>query len=380
MKAISVACQGVPQLKEQMNSIVSSEFRPTLAIVFSSVSHDLDQISQIFTQYEIELFGCTTAGEIVDNELLSDSISIMLLEIDKQHFKILTKELKDEDILEAATEVGNQVKNTFSNPGILLLSGRLSINAEKLIKGIKNGVQSIIPIYGALAGDNLNMEATYVFTNDKISSNGICTLVFNTDVISISGLATSGWEAVGVENTVTEAKGNLVLKINGENAFTVFKRYFGYSENPQTNEDQLIGLQTNYPLQFIKEGGHTVLRSPLLIDPEIGSITLAGSVEVGDKFRFSYAPGFHVIEQTIEEIAELKRSNQQADAVILFSCKGRHGAFGPLLKKEIQGIYNYWESPMTGFLSYGEIGDIGNGRCEFHNETCSLVLLKEKTI
>jgi hypothetical protein len=33
---------------------------------------------------------------------------------------------------------------------------------------------------------------------------------------------------------------------------------------------------------------------------------------------------------------------------------------------------------MVGFLSYGEIGNVANGICDFHNETCSLITIKEK--
>ena len=35
-------------------------------------------------------------------------------------------------------------------------------------------------------------------------------------------------------------------------------------------------------------------------------------------------------------------------------------------------------APMIGFFSYGEIGNVKGGACDFHNETCSLVLLKER--
>ena len=120
------------------------------------------------------------------------------------------------------------------------------------------------------------------------------------------------------------------------------------------------------------------MRSPLVLDEDNGSITLMGGVNQGDKFRFSNSPGFEVIEQTIEEFEQLKDKSPDVDALILYSCKGRHGALGPLLEDEISGLYNYWNKPMIGFLSYGEIGNTPSGICEFHNETCSLVSLREK--
>ena len=85
-----------------------------------------------------------------------------------------------------------------------------------------------------------------------------------------------------------------------------------------------------------------------------------------------------MIEQTVDEFGLLQKDFPEADALILFSCKGRHGAFGPMLEDEVEGTYRHWKKPMIGLLTYGEFGDNGKGRCEFHNETCSLVILKEQ--
>ena len=92
----------------------------------------------------------------------------------------------------------------------------------------------------------------------------------------------------------------------------------------------------------------------------------------------SISPGVEVIDQTIAELTDFLHDTTDADALILFSCKGRHAALGPFLADEIEGIYNHWQKPMIGFLSYGEIGNVRNGVCEFHNETCSLLAIKEK--
>ncbi len=42
---------------------------------------------------------------------------------------------------------------------------------------------------------------------------------------------------------------------------------------------------------------------------------------------------------------------------------------------KIRGI---WEKPLIGFFTYGEIGAAKDSLCDFHNETCSMVILEEK--
>ena len=378
MNVISLNCTNSKQLKNDLEAILNNQFVPSIAFVLTSVHQDIDSIISIFSALDIDIIGCTTAGEIVDDQLYENSIAVLLMDIDKSNYEIILKKYAYSSIKETAYKAGEEAKQHFDNPGLLLLASGLAINAEQMIAGLREGIGKTIPIYGGLAGDDLKISKTFVFTNEYVEEQSIAMLVLDTDKIIIKGLATSGWEPVGVENTITKAKGNKVYEINGEPAFDVFSRYFGLSGDPVSNQDKLIALQINYPFQFIRKEGHTVLRSPMLIDQEENSITLSASVNEGDKFKFSYSPGFEVIEQTIEEMGKLKKEASEVDCTILFSCKGRHGAFGPLLEKEIAGAFNYWEKPMIGFLSYGEIGDIGNGICEFHNETCSLVTLKEK--
>jgi len=66
------------------------------------------------------------------------------------------------------------------------------------------------------------------------------------------------------------------------------------------------------------------------------------------------------------------------DAIILFSCKARHWAFGPMLEDEVEEIDKLWDVPFHGFFTFGEIGKNENGNTHFFNETCSLVTLREK--
>ncbi len=377
MKVNSIICRNTQTLREEVTKTREKYFVPTLGIVFSSITKDIAAIQSVFAEFNISLLGCTTAGEIADDQLFEESIAVLLFDLNKEYFQTIQKPYEYEDVDKVAAELGQISKAAFNHPGLLVLASGLVINAEKMVDGFRSSLEHNTPIFGGIAGDDLRMKKTFVFTNEELSDRSIGCLVIDNEKVSMKGLATSGWEAVGVENTVTKAAGNKILEVNGEKAFTVFSKYFGFSMEGTSDQDKLISLQTNYPFQFIREGGYTVLRSQILIDPAEGSITISGYVKKGDKFKFSYSPGFHVIEKTINEFGVFKNQFEDADAIVLFSCKGRHGAFGPLLEKEIKGIHHFWEKPMIGFLSYGEIGDLGNGVCEFHNETCSLVLLKE---
>lgn len=372
MKVHSFHCESPEELKKMVLEQYPA-FQPTLAVVFCSSGQDINAIRSVFNALAIDLVGCTTAGEIADAQLYEQSIVVMLLAIDRSFYRVLLETFDAQGVGPTAEALGKQAVAAFKHPGGIMLTGGLTIDAELVIESLRKGAGKSIPMYGGMAGDDLEMRETIIFDNVTVSSQGLLLLLLDTDHVSLQGVAVSGWEPIGGVNTITKAEGNIIYTINDERAYDVFIRYFGLSE-----EDVLISIQTNYPLQIYKEGGYSVLRSPIVVNDKDGSITLSASVKEGEKFRFSSSPGFEVIDMAISKFQDFRQKVADADALILFSCKGRHGAFGPLLEDEVNGIFREWKKPMIGFLSYGEFGDTGEGRCEFHNSTCSLAILKEK--
>lgn len=378
MKTKSISADSVADLNVQLNELINDNFQPNLAIIFASINHDLPSLSKFFDDKNIDLFGLSSAGEIIDKEVIESGIVGLFFEVNPDFYQIKMVENSFDTLFETGKVAGNFLKEAFENPALMIGSGGLTIDVEKIVDGLKSSLGKDTPIFGGLAGDDWNLEQTYVFTRNRVIDNGIVTLTFDNDKIEMQGLVVCGWEAIGKTNTVTKAEGNLVYSINDEPALDVFLRYFGHLENEEINTEKLNNASAQYPMQVFREDGTSVLRSPMKSNLEDKSILLAGNVSQGAEFRFSVAPGFQVIDQTIKEFGALKKDFPEADALILFSCKGRHASLGPMIEDEVEGIFDYWEKPMIGFFSYGEIGNVKGGMCDFHNETCSLVLLKEK--
>lgn len=378
MNVKTLKAQSVKQLKQQLIAYTSADFKPTLAVVFSSPKQSLQELQSLFNQQDIQLIGCSSAGEIADSEVLTEGIVGLLFDINVNYYKTHIQNRKDKSTYQVAYDMGLSSINEFTNPAIFIMSGGVSVNADEIIFGLKDSIKRDIPIFGGLAGDDLALNKTYVFNNQYIVEDGLLSWIIDNDKIEVQGLAASGWEAIGTTNTITKAEGNLIYSINNEPALDVFLKYFGFFDNTNMEGKPITTISAQYPLQVIRDNGHNVLRSPLMGDEENRTLMLAGGVKTGDQFRFSISPGFEVIDQTIEEFQKLKTTIAEVDALILISCKGRHAALGPMIEDEIEGIYNYWKAPMIGFFSYGEIGMNESGTCDFHNETCSLIAFKEK--
>lgn len=376
MKSISFNVASVEALENELLEIKATQFNPTLAIVFGSISCDLDQIPTLFNNHKIDVIGCSTAGEISNGEFSDKGISVLLMNLDKSYYKIEAVNNVGQNSLEAGISIGKSAKAFCENPAFLNFCG-MTMSADDMIDGIREVVNGKVKLFGAIAGDDFMMEQTWTIINEGCYKDAMVSLIFNQDKVEIGGRAICGWEPIGVENTITKAEGNVIYTINDKPALEVFENYFGILHSNEEEQDTLLVGVAQYPLQITRKG-NKILRAALSVNEEEGSLFMAGPVKTGDVFKFSVAPGFEIIEQTIQAFEEYSKSFPEVDAMILLSCKARHMSLGPMVEDEIKGIQNIWKKPLTGFFSYGEVGVSETGECHFYNETCSLILIKEK--
>ena len=376
MIAKNIHGQHINEIRSKFAGAIANGFKPTLAIVFCSIVQDRKSIVDFFNEQQVDVFGATTAGEIVDDEVMEQSTVIMLLDIKKEYYRIFTKQSQQNNTYQISQSAVMCAKEYFSNPSVILISSGLTIDAEQIIKGVKD-VDANIPLYGGLAGDDLTMKASYVFSNAFESPDGIIALIIDNNKVNVQGIATSGWDNIGIEKTITKSDGNIVYSIDGESAVDVFVKYFQFTGSVD-NKAEIIAMNfAQYPLQLKKDNGNTVLRAPLMVNTDTRALIFAGGIPEGSKVKFSVPPGFDLVEKTASEISNLKTTIPSADAILMFSCKARHLALGPMTADEAASVRSIWDKPLLGFFTYGEIGTAKDSTCDFHNETCSMVVVKE---
>lgn len=376
MRSKTIFTKSIAEIDTQLQETTQTGFQPTLAIVFASLSCNIEQLKNVLNKHQIQFVGATTSGEIGNRTIQNGGISILLLDLDTDYFKIEQRAANYSTSFKVGQELSVSAKASFINPAFLVFFS-LNVNGEALIDGMSEDKDNLPIIFGGMAGDDMKMDQTYTLSNQKIGNNLVTTLILDNDKIAVEGMALSGWQPIGAENCITKAKDNIIYEINDEPALAIVKRYFGdYYANSLNGDSVSLGA-AQYPLQ-ISRGDSFVLRAALDADELDGSLRMAGPVAQGDNFHFSIAPGFEVIEETIEGFKEYAAKQPEADALIMISCVARHMSLGPLIEEEVEGIYEIWNKPMIGFFSYGEVGQQEKGTSHFYNETCSLVLLKER--
>ena len=377
MKAQSIKGKTPEEIQAALDNCISEGLNPTLAIAFASVSQDLTAIRRILDQAGITIFGLTTNGEFIDEVTEKKSIAIQLLELNRDAFQIFFEEYPEENYREVAQSIARQAQEKFPEPAYLVGLSYATVDAEEILHGLEDVAGKDINAFGGCAGDDYSFTTTYVFTNEKETSQGMVCLVFDQEKVKVSGVATCGWKAVGTDKLVTKSEGNHVYTIEGVPAAEITARYGGLELTPES-QDSLIDLAANFPLQLQRENGEAVMRPGLVVDWDDYSFYCTGKVPQGSKIRFSLPPDWDVMQKVVTGVQQLKDSDMpEADAVIVFSCAGRILSFGPMMTSEIEGIRKVWNVPMIGMFSNAELGRTAGGNLEMHNLTTCCIALKE---
>ncbi|HET9744111.1 MAG TPA: FIST N-terminal domain-containing protein [Chitinophagaceae bacterium] len=379
MKAKSIKGKSPEEVRLALDQSRDDGFTPTLAIVFLSVSQDRDAVVKILNEAGIRIFGATTNGEFTDENPEKLSVAILLMDMKPDHFSILHAEYPKRNYREVAGAIAKKAKQLFKNPAFLISGTHLETDAEQLLFGFEDEIGKDVNVFGGMAGDDYAFREQFVFTNNYESSLGMIALVLDEDEIKIRGRAICGWKAVGTEKTVTRSEGNHVYTVDNVPVLDLTTKYGGLENVSPENENLLLEVAANLPLQLQREVGDPVMRPGLVVDWSDRSFYCSGSVPQGSKVRFSLPPDWDVMEKVIKGSEDLKTTAMPgADALVVFSCAGRIMSLGPLMNQEIEGVKKVWNVPMVGMFSNAELARATGGNLEMHNLTTCVVALKEK--
>ena len=383
MQAKSIKGKSIAEINDALQQSMSDAFKPTLAIVFISIKQDRTAVCEILHKEGIDILGATSSGEFINGHQSKGETVIMLLDLPKDDYTILLKDIGEGSLTAAAEQLANAALQKFNKPAFILCSTSLKedgniLDGEILIRSIEKVVGTTSNIFGGMAGDDISFTGAYVFTAYESTSYGIAALILDEDKISLHGMAISGWKPIGVLRTVTKSEDNLIYSIDDKPALEMYLRFLGSEVAPGDDQIKFFeSLGNHYPFQIEREHREPLMCNPIGYNREKGALVCESNVQQGSRFRFSTPPDFDIKETIVEKAKELK-GNKDADALLIFSCAGRLAALGPMAEQENEGLQQVWNVPMAGFYTYGEYGRALNGKHEFHSTTNSWVALKEK--
>jgi hypothetical protein len=324
--------------------------------------------------------GCSTAGEFANDGVYDDSLVVTALRLENSTIKVRTTEIKNMDDSFAAGQrlarqfEGNDMKSIF------ILGTGLDINGSGLIDGIRDILGSKVVITGGLAGDSTRFQKTYTNFNQTISSNQILAVGFYGERFHVSYASRGGWQAFGPVRKVTQSSRNVLLKVDGEPALEIYKKYLG------DKSKGLPGSALLYPFALLNDDKATsgLIRTILAVDEGAKSVTFAGDMPEGGWVRLMHTNNAGLVGGA-REAAQVTFQGAtgpgaQDGLAILVSCVGRKLVMGTDSEEELDAVRETLSPSalLTGFYSFGEIcPDQVSGVCKLHNQTMTITYMYE---
>jgi len=320
----------------------------------------------------------TTAGEIVDTQVIDDSIIATAVHFKHTQLKFAKTNINEEiNSYQAGCKLAEALtKKDLAH--VFVLSDGQKVNGSELVAGLNAHIPAPIAITGGLAGDGTRFEKTLVGINGPPEEGNIVAIGFYGDRLKVGFGSVGGWDSFGPERLITRAKGNVLYELDGQSALDLYKKYLG---------DQAAGLPATgllFPLSIkIQEGSESLVRTILAVDEKEKSMTFAGDMPEGAyaclmkaNFDRLIDGAFAAANHSYEKIGSVS-----PDLAILISCIGRKIVLDQRIEEEVESVREVLgeKTALTGFYSYGEISPFAlSAKCELHNQTMTITTMSER--
>ncbi len=321
----------------------------------------LDELNSILPNATI--IGSSTDGEILDGCIYTTQTIISFTRFDNVVCKADYIEYNEnKNIRDLSLELSKRIYQPNTKLIIAFVDG-LNTDGEQFLKNITNDDNIIVS--GGLAGDNSSFVKTFVFTKDKLLTNGAVAVSLSGE-FNIYTDFSFNWEPIGQKLTVTSANDNTVYTIEDKTAYDTYKYYLG-----EDVAKRLPAIGIEFPL-IIQRDDINIARAVTGVNSD-GSLNFAGDLKVGDIVRFGYGNS-ELILNSAALIPE-KLNNIPVESIFIYSCMARRRFMNHLATQELEPFNNFCTN--SGFFTYGEFFSKNGEQKELLNQTMTILVLSE---
>ncbi len=318
--------------------------------------------------------GCSSSGEILDDQLYDDTLIISVVEFDHVCVKYASVDIQDyPDSYQAGLALTKKISQSELKACFVLSDG-LQINGAEMVAGINQGLSEGVAVTGGMAADQHRFESTWVIDENDKPRPGVISMVALYGGLKVNHASNGGWQTFGPDRLVTRSAGNVLYELDNKPFLALYKEYLG------DLAEQLPAIALRFPLELYKPGEDKCLvRTVLDIDEHEQSMTFAGDVPQGYTARLMQASVDQLIDGAASAASAIKGRCDGDELCVAISCTGRRMVMGEDTEEELDAVLNELPAGIRqiGFYSYGELSPYLEGRCDLHNETMTLTTFSE---
>jgi hypothetical protein len=356
----------------------ATSINPQVCLLFGSrltIEANPEYYQSLKTIYpNTEVIITSTAGNIIDEYLVDDTIIATAIEFEKTKIKtgVFGFNQTTDKLL------GEKVANYFNAPDLcnILIFSCMGINAGNLLYGINSVLKGSVTVSGGVAGDDTRFEKTLVGLNNHLSdSQLVAVAMYGTD-LKVGHGTKGGWDTFGPRRKVTKSHGNVLFEIDNKPALDLYKEYLGEKSS------ELPAAALLFPFAIINpETKELIVRGVQNVDAEKKSLILYADINEGETIQLMRCDFDNVIEGAVNAAKETFDSiKTPPQLAILISCVARRMALGQLTEEELSVTKKTYgeKTTLCGFYSYTELSPLmGDNACHLHNQTMTITTFIE---
>lgn len=327
--------------------------------------------------------GCSTAGEIHQDKVLDDSLTVTLIRFHTARALSVRAELEGAGQSLAAGERLAASLPRAELRHVLVFASGLEVNGSELARGLCANLPEGVTSSGGLAGDGDRFERTFVLLDGVPHERAAVAVGLYGASLEIGCGSQGGWDVFGPERLITASAGNVLLELDGCNALELYERYLGKLSAGLPATALLFPLSIRRPGC---EGG--LVRTILGIDRERRRMIFAGDMPEGAYARLMKAHFGRLVDGATDAAVQATAArrarlgpNAEPGLALLISCVGRKLLLKQLVEEEVESVADVIgaDVPLAGYYSYGELApNPTTGHCELHNQTMTITTISER--
>jgi hypothetical protein len=369
-------------------SAESSPTRCDLVLINAVVGHDLVALSKV-AQAEhpgAHVLAASCAG-VVGREGPGESMhDIALMTVRGEGFTVAHVDgLFGHTSFEKGVELGRQLGKAPRPVRMMyLLASGIDIANDALIAGIESVLGPHVTIFGATSSDQMQGVATFQAIDGRRYQHAAFAVGIWDPTLEVETQATHGFVAAGDPMTITKARGNRIVEIDGQPAWPAFTARMGLPPTATEGDTIPIGaLAETLPSALAEEYGNPhILRVVTHHTPE-GEIIYATDAVEGRKLWLTRRDEdliFNDMDRMMKAMTN-RRPGRSPVAVFQADCLARgRRLFNRVMKEEL--VHRMQQPfatggvvpPWLGMYGFGEYARLG-GRNAHHNYTTALAAL-----
>ena len=322
------------------------------------------------------VFG-STAGEILEREVLDQSLSLTAMEFEKSTFSVQRANVNN--FTDTVQDLGIALLDKLPKENlqhIFVVSEGSSVNGSGLIEGMEKELPKGVTLSGGLCGDDARFERTLASYNESPKEGEVIAIGLYGDTLEVTCANYGGWTGFGPKRTITKSKENVLYELDGLPALDLYKTYLGEKAKELPQAALLYPLSVKTP-----NSKESIVRTILNINEEENTMILAGDVPEGAEVQLMMSTVDDIVQgaQTAAAFA-MRNRKSEPELGLLISCVGRKLVMDQRTEEEVEEVIEVIgdQAKVAGFYSYGEMAPFaGADQCKLHNQTMTLTLISE---